>query len=163
MVKLFYRLIYILPLTFLGVGLICSEVFGEELSGRELALVALFAVLVPVLSRVNTQMKVIVSGGVLIVTSAVVFVALRLDKSPDHAGVIREVIIILITLALSSVSFIAVKSRVFKLLATLGLIAFLAVSMFLRYYVTRPEIFLSLLFVLSFAVEEFQRIYRSGE
>lgn len=163
MVKLLYRLIYIIPLTLFGAGIILSYVFNEPLTGRQFFLVAIFAMFLPILSRLNTHMKIIVSGGVLIVVAAVVFAAIRLDESSDHPAIYNQVIVILTALALSAVCFIALKSNVIKYLVSIGIIVFLAVSMVLRYYVTRLEVWCCLAFVLSFAAEEIQRIYRKRE
>lgn len=163
MVKLFYRLIYIIPLTLFGAGLILDYVFNEPLTGRQFFLVALFATFLPILSRLNTHMKIMVSGGTLIVVAAVVFAAVRLDESPDHLNIYKQVIVILTALALSAICYIALKSNVIKYLVSIGLITFLAVSMLLRYYVTRLEVWCCLAFVLSFVAEEIQRIYRRRE
>lgn len=163
MVKLFYRLIYIIPLTLFGTGLILSYLFNEPLTGRQFFLVALFAVFLPILSRLNTHMKIMVSGGTLIVVAAVVFAAIRMDESSDHLSIYRQVIVILTALALSAVCFIVLKSNVIKYLVSTGLVTFLVVSMVLRYYVTRLEVWCCLAFVLSFAAEEIQRIYRRRE
>ena len=163
MVKLFYRLIYIIPITLFGAGLILDYVFNEPLTGRQFFLVALFAAFLPILSRLNTHMKIMVSGGTLIVVAAVVFAAVRLDESSDHLNIYRQVIVILTALALSAICCIALKSNVIKYLVSIGLITFLAVSMLLRYYVTRLEVWCCLAFVLSFVAEEIQRIYRRRE
>ena len=160
MVKLFYRLIYTLPLTLFGAGIILSYIFNEPLTGRQFFLVGLFAAFIPILSRLNTHMKIIVSGGMLIVVAAVVFAAIRLDETGDHSNIYRQLIVILIAVAMSAISFIAVKSIVIKYLVALGLLVFLAVSMFFRFYVTRLEVWCCLAFVLSFAAEEIQRRYR---
>ena len=163
MVKLFYRLIYTLPLTLFGAGIILSYIFNEPLTGRQFFLVGLFAAFIPILSRLNTHMKIIVSGGMLIVVAAVVFAAIRLDETGDHSNIYRQLIVILIAVAMSAISFIAVKSIVIKYLVALGLLVFLAVSMFFRFYVTRLEVWCCLAFVLSFAAEEIQRRYRREE
>ena len=163
MAKLFYRLIYILPLSLFGTVLICNAAFSEPLTAKEVIPAVLFAALVPILSRLSTQLKIVVSGGVLVVTGAVVFVVLRLDKASDHAGLIRELTVILIALALSGVTFFAIKSRFIKLVISVGLVAFLIVSMVLGYVVTRLELWFCIVPVLSFVAEEIQRLYRRGD
>ena len=163
MVKLFYRLIYIVPLTLFGTGIICSYIFGEPLNTRQFIAVAVFAAFLPILSRLSTQMKIIVTGGTLIVAGAVLFVALRLDKSEDHWAVIWTVITLLIAVGLSAVSFLVAQIRAVKIITAVGLFAFLAVSMLLRYYVTRFEMWLSLIIILSVLAEEIQRLFRRNE
>ncbi|MBO4679279.1 MAG: hypothetical protein J5626_06385, partial [Lachnospiraceae bacterium] len=163
MVKLFYRLIYIIPLTLFGTELIYSYVYGEPLNGSQLFAVVLFAAFLPILSRLNTQMKIITAGGTLIVAGAVIFVALRLDKSEGHFAVYRQIIMILIAVALSAVSFLIINVRAVKIVAAVGLTGFLVVSVLLRYYVTAPELGLCLVFILTVLAEEIQFRYRRGE
>ena len=162
MVKLLYRLIYIVPIVLLGEGLIMNYLFESPVTVGECFLIVLFAAFIPILSRLGTQMKIIVTGGVLVVTAAVFFVAFRLDKSADHAGIYRELIIILAAVGLSAAGFLVAGVRALKILAAISFAAFLAVSMVLYYTVSGAEVWCALAFILPLVAEEVQRHFRRG-
>ena len=163
MVKLFYRLIMIFPLAILGTGMILGLIYGDELTAGELLLTALFAAFLPVISRIGNQFKVIVIGGVLVVSATVLFVTMRFGSAESQEVVIRRFIMMGIAIGMSALCFIIVKSRVMKIVAAFAVVVFLIVSTLLGYSASKIEMALCSLFVITVLFEEAQRYFRRGE
>ncbi|MBR5896597.1 MAG: hypothetical protein IKZ39_03165, partial [Lachnospiraceae bacterium] len=124
MVKLLYRLIIIFPLAILGTGMAVDLIYGEPLTAGELFLTVLFAAFLPIISRVGSQFRVIAIGGVLIVSAAVLFVTMRFGSADSKEAIIRAFIIIGISIGMSAIGFIVVKSRGVKITVALALLVF---------------------------------------
>ena len=163
MVKLLYRLIIIFPLAILGTGMAVDLIYGEPLTAGELFLAVLFAAFLPIISRVGSQFRVIAIGGVLIVSAAVLFVTMRFGSADSKEAIIRAFIIIGISIGMSAVGFIVVKSRGVKITVALALLVFLIVTTFLGYLTTKIEMALCVVYIITVAFEESQRHFRRGE
>ena len=163
MVKMFYRLIIIMPLTLLGVSTIFEYMAGEPLSGGEMFLAVLFAAFLPVISGFGNQVKIISGGGLLIIAAVTFFLARISGKSEIYDAVLKLFAVIGIAMALSAVGFVLVKVRAVRIFAAIAIVIALATVTFMGYYISKPGMALCVLYVLTVAFEEAQRKYRGAE